>query len=51
MRRKPDLVDAKRPFHRIVVDPRNQVLAANDEANLRAAQQLIAGKCHEVRTV
>ena len=47
-RREPDLVDPQRPLHRIAVDPRDQILAADDEARLRAAEQLVAGEGDEI---
>src|ERR1044072_6725961 len=40
--RDPHLVDAQRALHRVLVDRLDQVLAADDEARLRAAEQLVA---------
>ena len=50
-RRHADLVDPQRALHRVAVDLRQQVLAADDEAGLRPAQQLVAGEGDEVGAV
>ena len=50
-RGEPHLVDAQRALHRVAVDLRDQVLAADDEAGLRAAEQLVAGEGDEVGAV
>ena len=47
-RGEADLVDAQRPLHRIALDARDQILAADDEAGLRAAQKLIAREGDEI---
>ena len=47
-RGEADLVDAQRPLHRVILDPPDQILSADDEAGLRAAQKLVAGEGDEI---
>ena len=37
-RGEADFIDTQRPLHGVALDPRDQVLATNDEARLRAAE-------------
>ena len=46
---EPDLVDAKRALHRIAIDRLDQIALADNETGLRAAEQFVAGKSHNVR--
>ena len=50
-RGQPHLVDPQRPFHRIAIDLRDQFPAADDEAGLRAAEQLVARESNEIGAV
>ncbi|RZL93513.1 MAG: hypothetical protein EOP73_27610, partial [Variovorax sp.] len=48
-RRDGQLVAAQRPLHRIFLDARDQVGAADDDAGLRPAQQLVAAEGDDAR--
>ena len=50
-RRQPDLVDAQRALYRVLVDPRQKMLAADDEPGLRATQQLVARERDQIGAV
>ena len=45
------LVDAQRALHRILADARDELLAPDDEARLRAAEELVAAERDDVRAV
>ena len=47
-RGEADLVDAHGALHRVAVDQRHEIAAADDEAGLRSAKQLVAGEGDEV---
>ncbi len=47
-RRERQLVDAQRALERILLEPANQVRAADDDAGLRSAEQLVAAERDEV---
>ena len=47
-RGKANLVDSKRPLHRIATDGGNQLTLPDDKARLRSPQQLVAGEGDEV---
>ena len=44
-------MSTQRALHRIAVELRDQILAADDEAGLRTAEQLVAGEGDEVGAV
>ena len=47
-RGQPHLVEAQRAFHRIARDALDQMPAADDEAGLRTAQELVAGEGDDI---
>jgi hypothetical protein len=49
--RNAHLVDAQRTLHRIPVDRLDQLPAADDEARLRATQQLVTRERHQIRAL
>src|SRR5690606_24028406 len=46
--RQANFVDSQRPFHRVLANALEQILAAGDNARLRTAEQLVTGEGDEI---